>query len=366
MESIRYAVVGLNHGKGHITTILSNPRRKVVALCDKDRGMLEDSVRLTREKNASVNEVMQFLSIDELLNWGRFDAIVIAVPPKIHSELAVKALNAGKHVLLEKPLTNTLEESEELRKVCDKTKTVFQVGYEVRSSQLVSKTIEVINSGKIGEVVFVWWNMFLDYASHERPHWQTVRELGGGKLQDCCPHYIDIMSMFAGARFYRITAYGTAKGKKGPNPKDMPEVAAVIFEYENGVKGNLNLSQITPAYPNSLFGVAGTKGIIYGDPWLPEGAGSLDCYTEGCLYRERITISGTMASRGHLGFAEQHDAFMNSILKGTKIVCTFDDAYEVLLMSKAIDRSVSTGETIFRSELFKEVFRKEPEKTRKK
>lgn len=58
-----------------------------------------------------------------------------------------------------------------------------------------------------------------------------------------------------------------------------------------------------------------------------------------------------MVSRGHLGFVEQHDAFMNSILKGTRVVCSFDDAYEILLMSKAIDRSVSTGETVFRSDI---------------
>jgi len=351
MESIKYAIVGLNHGKGHIPAILANPGRKVVAVCDKDKSMIETAAKLVREKTSSGNEVKQFFSIDELLDWGMFDAAVIAVPPKLHSELAVKALNAGKHVLLEKPITNTLEEAEPLREACRKSKAVFQVGYEVRSSQLVSKTMEVINSGKIGDVVFVWWHMFLDYSEHERPYWQTVRKLGGGKLQDCCPHYIDVISIFAGAPFYRITAYGTAKGKKGPNPEDMAEVAAVMFEYENGVKGNLNMSQITPANPNSLFGVAGTRGIIYGDPWLPEGAGSLDCYTEGCLYRERITISGSMASRGHLGFVEQHDAFMKSILEGAKVVCSFDDAYEILLMSQAIDRSVSTGETVLRSDI---------------
>lgn len=351
MGEIRYAIVGLNHGKSHIPAILANPKRKISALCDKDRGMLDASVKLVREKSTLDDEINQFTSIEELLNWGRFDAVVIAVPPKLHSEMAVKALNAGKHVLLEKPLTNTMEEAEQLRRVCQKSKTVFQVGYEVRSSQLVSKTMEVINSGKIGDVVFVWWHMFVNYSEHERPYWQKDRKLGGGKLQDCCPHYIDVISIFAGARFYRITAYGTAKGRLGPNPEDMPEVAAVIFEYENGVKGNLNMSQITPAPMNSLFGISGTKGIIYGDPWLPEGAGSLDCYTDGCLYRERITINGSMVSRGHLGFVEQHDAFMNSILKGTRVVCSFDDAYEILLMSKAIDRSVSTGETVFRSDI---------------
>lgn len=353
MDSIRYAIVGLNHGKSHITPILANPKRRIVALCDRDPVMLENSAKKLRETLTSEDTVKQFTSLDELLDWGEFDAAVIAVPPKLHSQLAVKALNAGKHVLLEKPVTNTLEEAQELRKACRKSKAVFQVGYEVRSSQLVQKTMEVIKSGKIGDVVFVWWQMFLDYYDHEdkKPYWQKDRKLGGGKLIDCCCHYIDVISTFAGAPFYRITAYGTAKGKKGPNPDEIAQVAAAIFEYDNGVKGSLHLSEVTPTTSNSLFGVAGTKGIIYGDPWLPEGAGSLECHTEGCLYREKISINGSMASRGHLGFAEQHDAFMNSILEGAKVVCSFDDAYEVLLMTLALDRSVSTGETVFRSDI---------------
>ncbi|MCM8768838.1 MAG: hypothetical protein NC911_04035, partial [Candidatus Omnitrophica bacterium] len=72
-------------------------------------------------------------------------------------------------------------------------------------------------------------------------------------------------------------------------------------------------------------------------------------------YREQIRVSGSLASRGHLGFAEQHEAFMEAIIQGKKVPCSFEDAFEVLLMTQAVDRSLATGHTVYRQEMLKEV-----------
>jgi len=353
MEKIRYAVVGLHHGIGHVNVIPKNQKRQLVAICDRDEETLKNVKNYIQEKlNQSV---AAFLSYEELLAWNDFEAIVIAVPPHLHAELAVKGIAAGKHVLLEKPMTLTLEQAHQIQQALQKTRNlVFQVGYEVRSSQLVRKIMEIISRGEIGQVVFVWWHMFLKTAEEKLPYWQKERKYGGGKLFDCLCHYMDILSLFAGASFERLTAYGTEVGKTGLNPDRIPKVATVIFEYANGAKGNISLSEVTPTPENSLFGIVGTDGIIYGNPWSPEGAGSLEAYTQGCLYREKITVSGSLASRGHLGFAEQHEAFQEAILNGKKVPCSFQDALEVLLMTLAVDRSLTTGMTVSRQEILTE------------
>ncbi|HOJ38892.1 MAG TPA: Gfo/Idh/MocA family oxidoreductase [bacterium] len=355
MEKIRYAVVGLHHGLEHVNVIPRNSQRQLVAVCDQDRARLEGALKTIKENLNLKYPVKDFLSYEQLLDWNEFDAVVIAVPPHLHAQLAVKAIEAGKHVLLEKPLTCDFAQASQIRQALQKASNlVFQVGYEVRSSQLVSKTLQLIQQGEIGQVVFVWWHMFLKNEGKQLPYWQKERRYGGGKLFDCLCHYMDILSLFAGAVFDRVSAFGTEVGQTGLNPDRIPRVATVIFEYASGAKGNVSLSEVTPSPENSLFGVVGTDGIIYGNPWRPEGAGSLDAYTRGCLYREQISISGSLASRGHLGFAEQHDAFQQAILKGEPVPCSFEDAFEVLLMTRAVDRSLATGTTVSRQEMLEE------------
>jgi len=349
-DIIRYAVVGLKHGMQHVEVVLDNKRADIVALCDVNKDNLDIAVeKIENFPGQDISKLKIFKDYNEFLGWGEFDAIVIAVPPALHKEFAVKAITAKKHVLLEKPLTNTLSEAKELITAYKGAKTIFQVGYCVRSSQLIKKVMEIIKSGKIGSVVFVWWHMFLETKMEGT--WKKDRRLGGGKLIDCGCHYMDIMQLFAGAPFYRVTAYGTEKGKTGNNQDKIPEVATVIFEYKNGAKGNFSISEVSPTTEASQFGIVGTNGIIYGNPWSPEGAGSLDCYTEGCQYREQITVNGSMASRGHLGFAEQHDAFIDAILEGKENPCSIYDGQETVLITTAVDRSISTGETIYREML---------------
>jgi predicted dehydrogenase len=284
-----------------------------------------------------------------MLAWGEFDAVIIAVPPFLHKEFSIMALKADKHVLLEKPLTGNLKEAAELKKAVKNAKAVFQVGYEVRSSQLIQRLLSIIKSGSLGDVVQVWWSMLLKYHNEG---WRQDRKTFGGKMFDCGCHYIDILQLLAGAPFYRVTAYGHLQGKTGPNPDEVPNVASVMLEYENGAKGTFILSDVTPTVGgNCYFGVAGTRGVVYGDPWSPEGAGSLKCQLEDGLFHETVTVNGKMASTGHLGFSEQHQAFINAIRTGKGNPCTIDGACEIELVMAAIDKSMATGKTVSRGEM---------------
>jgi predicted dehydrogenase len=259
-------------------------------------------------------------------------------------------MEAGRHVLVEKPLTDSFAAATAVREAARHRDSVFQVGYCVRSSQLIRKTLEVIRSGNIGEVVFVWWQMFLK-APDRTGTWRRERSLAGGKLFDCGCHYFDVLQLLAGAPFVRVSAFGTGLGQTGPNADRVPDVAAVILEFANGAKGSHSLSEHTPTAEQSFFGVAGTRGIIYGDPWMPEKAGSLNCVTHDGLYKERIVISGDKASGGHLGFFEQHDAFLDAILDGGVVPCSVEDAHETARLLAAVDRSLATGQTVTREEI---------------
>ncbi|MFP4028824.1 MAG: Gfo/Idh/MocA family protein [Candidatus Brocadiia bacterium] len=342
MSEIRYAVVGLNHGRGHVKCALESDDIELVALCDRDEKVLN---------NVGEKDLKRFTHYGELVTWGEFDAVVIAVPPSLHKKFSLRALDAGKHVLVEKPLTDNLEDSYELKKAAHNAETVFQVGYCVRSSPLIRRLREMIRSDQLGQITSVWFDMFLKYPGGKQD-WRQSRETRGGKLFDCMPHYFDVMQLLAGARFERLSAFGHEPGKTGVNADRIPTIASVMLEYRNGVKGTHLLSGVTPVTGNSShFGVAGTRGIVYGNPWDPDGAGSLECQLEDGLYQNTIRINGDMASRGHLGFREQHEAFVRIIKTGDGNPCTADEAYEVDVTMEAIDRSLTTGKTISREDI---------------
>ena len=341
MKKIRYAVVGLNHGREHIAYAMEHDSVELSAVCDKNEAILS-------ERSKAVPSAKPFSDYDQMLAWGQFDAVIIAVPPFLHKEFGIKAVKAGKHVFMEKPLTGNLRASRELRDAVKAAKPVFQVGYCVRSSQLIQRLLTIIRSGSLGDVVHVWWS-----AYHKQVHVAGWRESRAGCLLfDCSPHYLDIMQLLAGAPFHRMSAYGNEPGKIGANPDRIPQVTSIVLEYRNGVRGGYTLSEITPVTGNcAFFGVAGTRGIVYGNPWDPQGAGSLECQLEDGLYLDTVRINGTMASRGHLGFKEQHAAFLKAIATGAGNPCTIDDGYEVDLIMAAVDRSLTSGQSVTRAEM---------------
>ena len=346
MDNVRYAIVGLKHGVGHAKPILANPRAELVAVCDKLPERLAEAC-----SQPGMEGVRAFESYETMLAEAACDAVVIAVPTVAHCELSCKALAAGKHVLQEKPLALNLAEANTIADAARESGRVFQVGYEVRSSALVRKIREILDRGDLGDLVLVWWNMFTGVPSRDTDHWQFSRAMGGGKLFDCACHYLDLLMMWAGARFDRVCAFGGPPGSTGPNADDMPTVANIIVEFANGVRATYSLSSVSKATNDSAFGLVGTAGRIDGDPWLPEGAGSLRLYTECALYTADIRISGQLASRGHLGFAEQHDVFIDAILQGTASACTAEEAMLGLKLMLAIDRSIATGRIVTYDEM---------------
>ena len=346
---LRIGVIGLKHGMGHAGMALANPRSELVALCDLNATLLHETQQaMAKQHGEAVGGVRTFRDAADLLRWDGVDAVAIATPTASHAPLCLQAMRAGKHVLLEKPLAPTLAEGRELMAAQKECGVVVQIGYEVRSSQWLHRLIEVRRSGRLGEIVFVWWHLFL---KQDEKDWRADRRQCGGKLFDCACHYWDVLQLIVGAPVLRVSAFGNDVGRTGPDADGIPRVATVNFEYANGAKGNLALSEVSPTPETSQSGVVGTRGIVYANPWRPEGAGSLDCYLDGCLYREQITVNGKMASCGHLGFAEQHESFLDAVLDGKPVPCSLADAYEVARVGAAIDRSLATGNTVLMSDV---------------
>lgn len=341
MKKVRYGIVGLKHGSTHIHPIKMLPQAELVAVCDLNPRQLA----AVRDAN-KLAESQCYTNLRDMLAREDIDAVVAATPPATHKEVALAVIKAGKHLFLEKPLAHSLADGKAIAAAAARARTVTQIGFCVRSSQLVDKCREIIASGQIGEVVLLWFNMFVPY-SPAAGDWRHNPELGGGKLFDCCCHYYDMMAYIAGGHYGRVCAFGGPIGGTGPLRKgQLPDVVNTIVEMDNGVKLTLNLSEVTKAPYHSFFGIAGTRGKIESDPWAPEGAGSLKVYSDEGLFTSNIVISGQHASTGHLGFLEQHKRFINTILARKANVCTAAEGLENLQLLDAILRSLKTGQVV--------------------
>ena len=333
-DKVRYAVIGLGHGQEHVQAIMENPKAELAVCSDLDAAKFK--------KMNLPSEVRFTNSFEDILNMQDVDAVVIALPTPLHTEYAIRSMEAGKHVLCEKPLALNVEEGLKICEAVKRTGKVFQLGYEVRYSPFQEKMLEISRSGDIGKVANVWWNMFCQNANDG---WRANRKLRGGKIFDCGCHYYNILETWAGAPVKRLCAFGNLLGKTGPCADEIPESAIIVFEYENGVRGVFNLCDSCPNMQSSTCGIAGTDGKIEADPYYPYYAGSMKVHAHGGKYQYQIDIRGAKVPK-HLGFDEQHESFISAVLNGTEVKVTAEQGVQVNRILDAIDESLATGNTV--------------------
>ncbi|NBV42653.1 gfo/Idh/MocA family oxidoreductase, partial [bacterium] len=138
------AVVGLgNMGRYHIKHYLNLPSSHVVAVVDQDPSRLSQF---------AVDGVRGFRSVSELLASGLAEAVSITVPTSLHFKVAQECLLAGLHVLIEKPITESVSDAEELIRLAESMNKIIQVGHIERFNPAVLKLLEWQKEGKTGRI----------------------------------------------------------------------------------------------------------------------------------------------------------------------------------------------------------------------
>ncbi len=140
-ESIRCGVIGLNgRGKSHIDGLGKN----VVALCDCDESVLQ--------KQAKDKDVELYTDYRKLLDNKNIDAVSIATPNHQHSIMGIRAVMAGKHVYVEKPVSHNVWEGRQLAEAQKRYQRVVQCGTQSRSSPCLKEAVRFVQDGKLGKV----------------------------------------------------------------------------------------------------------------------------------------------------------------------------------------------------------------------
>lgn len=166
----------------------------------------------------------------EILKDPEVDAVVITVRHDLHARFVIEALNAGKHVFVEKPLALTLESLEHIRQAYVQNQKTLTVGFNRRFSPFATKAKELLgDAGPINVIA----NMNAGFVPENS--WVQDMKVGGGRIVGEACHLIDLITFFAGSLVDKVVM--TALGK---NPEENTDSAAILLKYQNGSTGTVN------------------------------------------------------------------------------------------------------------------------------
>ena len=257
MKKIGYAVLGLGIGMAHVSAVRESEYADLVAVCDIDETRLA--------KVASLDEkVTLYRDFEELLRDGRVEVISICLPSGMHTDFAVRAMEAGKHVLVEKPLDISYEKAMEIEKARVRTGMKAGVVFQNRSNLNMRPMREAIEAGRLGKLILgtfaVKW--YRDQRYYEgTTGWRGTWEMdGGGSLMNQAIHTVDLMCYLMGD-----VAEVTSTMEIYNHNIDTEDLTATLIKFKNGATGTF--VSTTCAYPgiSTEIMVYGTEGSMEAD-----------------------------------------------------------------------------------------------------
>jgi predicted dehydrogenase len=273
--ALRWGIIGTGTrgNSTHVTALNALPpgEHELVALCDVAEDRLQAAAkRATASKSPAKHGDYQKLLADPNVN-----AVAIATPNLLHREMLLAALQAGKHVLCEKPAGASIEESEAIQRAIDAApKNVVMFGMQYRHNPKQQKIRELMDAGKIGKPLYIVqncsrgdWNLSSNVWQYADPklaggqprNWRFSYAATGGTLNEFSCHYFDLLHWYAGAATpATVSADGGIAFYK--DDRDTWDHATVTMTYGNGVRAVHTLSLFGPTRAD--FIVMGDEGSI--------------------------------------------------------------------------------------------------------
>jgi len=249
MKKIKYGVLGLGwFGEKHLEALAGIPNVELHAICTRNSGRLAEVAGKFGAKK-TYTDYAQMLADPEL------EAVSVVTMWDQHAAPTIAALQAGKHVFLEKPMASTVADCDAIVTAANAAKGYFMVGHICRFNPRYAAAKEAIAAGKIGKIISM-------YARRNLPAWVGASVLDKiGPIIGDCVHDTDLMFWFSESR--AVTAYAqTVQFRQHANP----DLGQVMYRLENGASCILEsvwcLPNTTPFQIDERLEVVGTEGSV--------------------------------------------------------------------------------------------------------
>ena len=358
-DTIRYGVIGTGMmGREHIENVTALDGAEVVAVSDPER--------ISRELAATLlgDDAQLHADHRDLLAAGVCDAVVIASPNHTHVDIVPDVLDAGVHVMVEKPLCTTVADCRALAELAaaGPADRVVWMAMEYRYMPAAAELIRLVHGGAVGTPRMVAIREhrfpFLDKVGH----WNRFSENTGGTLVEKTCHFFDLMNLVLRERPRRVMASGAQDvnhldevydGRRS----DVLDNAFVIVDYPSGARALLDLCMFAEATKEqeemSVVGDAGKveaklpSNTVHvgrrGEHWI----GGAETYT---AHDDDIAHEGLHHGSSYL----EHLRFAEAIRSGGAPEVTLDDGMWAVAMGAAAHRSIELGRPVDLAELMDE------------
>ncbi len=277
-DKVRIGIIGTgSRGTGLAHLINQIYGLEVVACADVIPFRLEEGVLQSKGAKG-------YSHYEALLDNKTVDAVIIATPFSLHDEMAIAALEAGKHVYCEKTMAKGITE---IQAVLDKSlekQSVFQTGHQYHSSPLYQRARQIINEGYLGDITAFecQWNRNGDWR---RPvpdpkwerliNWRMYKEYSGGLIAELMSHQIDFINWVTGSHPEKIVGFGGIDHWK--DGRETYDNVHLLYEYPSGLNARFTCTT-TNGYEDYQIKVLGSEGTMILN------------YTTGVIYREQKAI----------------------------------------------------------------------------
>ncbi|WP_117595126.1 Gfo/Idh/MocA family protein [Haloprofundus halophilus] len=290
-------------------------------------------------------------------------------PNHLHADPSIAALEAGKHVLCEKPLAPTLDEAERMRDAAADAEGVAGCAFNYRFIPAIQYAKKLIDDGELGEIRHVDGRYMQDWlADPDAPWaWRMDKDLAGsGALGDLGAHTVDLARFLVGEQAGDIAEVGGSlrtfveerpvPGEDETRPVTVDDAYTAEAEFENGAMGTFEASRVATGHKNDhTIRVHGSKGSLQ---FSLERINELELLREGNRGYETILVTdeddpyvehwwppGHVLGWEHT-FVHENYEFLSAADSGSEFHPSFEDAYEVQQVLDAIERSDENGERV--------------------
>ncbi len=330
---MKYLIAGLGSiGRRHF--------RNLIALGEKDIVLLR-----TRKATLPDDELADYpveTDLGEALKKHKPDAVIVANPTSLHLDVAIPAVEAGCHILLEKPVSHSLERLDFLQKAAAKSGSRILVGFQFRYHPTLNKARELIQQGVLGKILTVhahWgeylpqWHPWEDY----RQSYAARADLGGGVI-GTLTHALDYLRFMIGD----VQELWSFNGHVSPLEMDVEDVAEIGLHFSNGTLGGLHLNYVQRP-PVHRLEIVGTDGTLRWDNSdsvlhlfkLPAKFGA---WTSNPPAPVVETFNPPDDFERNQLFISQTKHFIN-VVRGEKPICDLNDGIQALRLALAAKES---------------------------
>ncbi|GMO30447.1 MAG: Gfo/Idh/MocA family oxidoreductase [Termitinemataceae bacterium] len=316
----------------------------------------------------------------DIINDKDIDIVDICTPNNAHAEIAIAAMEAGKHVLCEKPISRTLEEAKAMYETAKKTGLTNMLCFNYRMTPAVQLAKKYIDEGALGDILDFRGTYLQDWSADPSSplSWRFQKKIcGSGAFGDIATHVVDMLRFLIGD-FNEINArmatyvkerpvqtgavdnLGTVKGGgSGPKEKvDVDDQCLLTIKCKNGAFGTIEATRNAWGRNNYItFEIHGTKGSVYFNYERRDELQVCFASDPGDRRGFRTVYTGPAHPYGvnlwpipalGIGYTEtkivELSKFVDAIVKGSQVSPSFEDGYNIELIGEAAFKSVESGQ----------------------